>query len=347
MRTRARTANRRAGWGDRERRRSEVGKSEAGETVKVLPSTSARASAVSLFPLHALLDDRRGPSAAWTSLESGTHDECGRNRRVVVSFIAVRRWAESSRKKKQACGLRRPQRAEAEIHQLNAHLEDRVAARTAELEAVNNELEAFAYSVSHDLRAPLRAIDGFSAMVIEDSEGKRDEADLGHLQRVRDAAQRMAALIDDLLGLSRVGRQGMQPATVDVPSRDGPHRSRRDRWQGARILHPRRWRWLLTLATPSTSSECSSECTRLMNSKASASAWRPSRFGRPPRRPRLGRERGREGRDVLLHAAGSDSLHRRPHSSFTPNSAPSSPPTASPRRDGAAAGAGRAFAHSA
>ena len=106
--------------------------------------------------------------------------------------------------------------AESEIRSLNAELEARVSSRTAQLEATNKELEAFAYSVSHDLRAPLRAIDGFSAMVIEDGADKLDETDVEHLQRVRDAAQRMAALIDDLLGLSRVGRQDMQLAPVNV-----------------------------------------------------------------------------------------------------------------------------------
>jgi signal transduction histidine kinase len=107
-------------------------------------------------------------------------------------------------------------RAEAEISGLNAELEARVASRTARLETVNKELETFAYSVSHDLRAPLRAIDGFSQMVVEDAGGRLAEDDLDHLQRVRNAAQRMAAMIDNLLALSRASRTELSRERVDV-----------------------------------------------------------------------------------------------------------------------------------
>jgi PAS domain S-box-containing protein len=106
--------------------------------------------------------------------------------------------------------------AEEEIRRLNAELETRVLSRTAQLEASNKELEAFAYSVSHDLRAPLRAIDGFSQMVIEDAAERLDATDVEHLQRARAAARRMAALIDDLLGLSRISRKNMLRQEVDL-----------------------------------------------------------------------------------------------------------------------------------
>lgn len=106
--------------------------------------------------------------------------------------------------------------AEDEVRRLNAELEQRVVARTAQLEATNRELEAFAYSVSHDLRAPLRAIDGFSAMVAEDAAEHLTAADVEHLQRVRNAAQRMGLLIDDLLGLSRTARKDLTVTSVDL-----------------------------------------------------------------------------------------------------------------------------------
>jgi PAS domain S-box-containing protein len=106
--------------------------------------------------------------------------------------------------------------AEAEIQRLNAELAERVVSRTAQLTAVTKELEAFAYSASHDLRAPLRVIDGFSAMVLEDAGGVLGPEDVRHLQRVREAAQRMSRLIDDLLGLSRLARRELIRERVDV-----------------------------------------------------------------------------------------------------------------------------------
>jgi len=107
-------------------------------------------------------------------------------------------------------------KAEETIHRLNAQLEERVTQRTAELEAANKELESFSYSVSHDLRAPLRAVDGFSQAVLEDYGPQLPEEGRRCLQTIREGAQRMGALIDDLLTFSRLGRLPLSKRAVET-----------------------------------------------------------------------------------------------------------------------------------
>jgi PAS domain S-box-containing protein len=107
-------------------------------------------------------------------------------------------------------------RAEEEVSRLNRELEQRVADRTAALEAANRELEAFSYSVSHDLRAPLRAIDGFTRVLMEDHAPQLDDEGKRYLQRVGAAARRMNELIEDLLALSRVTRAELHLLAVDL-----------------------------------------------------------------------------------------------------------------------------------
>ena len=110
---------------------------------------------------------------------------------------------------------------EVEIRRLNEELEERVLARTLQLEATNRELEAFVYSVSHDLRQPLSAINAFSQLVVEDAGEQLSGESREHLARVRAAAQRMALMIDGLLELSRAARIDLVIEHVDVSAMAG------------------------------------------------------------------------------------------------------------------------------
>lgn len=107
-------------------------------------------------------------------------------------------------------------KAEIEIRLLNENLERRVMERTEQLNETNRELEAFSYSVSHDLRAPLRGIDGFSLSLLEDYSDKLDDKGQDYLRRIRNASQRMGYLIDDMLSLSRLSRAEMKVGEVDM-----------------------------------------------------------------------------------------------------------------------------------
>jgi len=113
--------------------------------------------------------------------------------------------------------VRERQRAEEAIRELNEGLETKVRERTAQLTASNRELEAFGYSVSHDLRTPLRAIDGYSQILAEEYDDKAlDDTGRSYLERIRRAAGHMGRLIDDLLELARVTRSDFQNETVDL-----------------------------------------------------------------------------------------------------------------------------------
>lgn len=107
-------------------------------------------------------------------------------------------------------------RAEAEIRQLNLDLEWRVRERTTELEAANGELDAFSYSVSHDLRAPLRAVDGFTGILVSDYQDRLDSEGRRVLGIVQSQARYMGRLIDNLLRFARLGRQALHKAEIDM-----------------------------------------------------------------------------------------------------------------------------------
>lgn len=122
----------------------------------------------------------------------------------VVGYFAL---IEDSSKRK---------RAEAALQRLNAELEQRVVERTQALEQANREMQSFSYSISHDLRAPLRAIDGFSKIVLAGSAGKFDQETIDNLGRIAAAAERMGRLIDDLLKLSQVSRTELRRQAVNL-----------------------------------------------------------------------------------------------------------------------------------
>ena len=127
-------------------------------------------------------------------------------------------------------------RAEDEVRRLNAELDERVRVRTAQVEAANKDLEAFTYSVSHDLRAPLRAMDGFSQILMDEYAPKLEPECVRYLGLVRKGAQTMGRLIDDLLAFSRLGRQVMSKSFVDMDEVvRGAIESLKDQTQGRRV----------------------------------------------------------------------------------------------------------------
>jgi len=107
-------------------------------------------------------------------------------------------------------------KAQEQLHRMNEELEQRVQERTADLEAVNKELESFSYSVSHDLRAPLRAIDGYGKVLLEDCAGLLDGDALRTLARIRENTHRMGSIIEDLLTLSRLSRSSLRLEPLDL-----------------------------------------------------------------------------------------------------------------------------------
>ncbi len=157
-------------------------------------------------------------------------------------------------------------RAEQEIQRLNADLERRVVARTAQLEATNRELESFSHSVSHDLRAPLRAVDGFSEILIEDYGGCLDAIGQAHLRRIRGGAQHMTDLIDGLLSLSRLNRDRLRKELVDLSVMAAE--------VIAELRDADRGRDVEATIAPGLTAECDPRLTRLALENLLGNAWK-------------------------------------------------------------------------
>ncbi|MBU1969268.1 MAG: two-component sensor histidine kinase [Gammaproteobacteria bacterium] len=132
----------------------------------------------------------------------------------ILMVIGIARIAPVFRSVRQA--KEDAQLAEKEVRTLKEKLEARVTERTSQLEAANKELEAFSYSVSHDLRSPLRAIDGFSSILLENYSAKLDDEGKRLLGVVRDNTSHMGQLIDDILQFSRTGRAELASVVVDM-----------------------------------------------------------------------------------------------------------------------------------
>lgn len=162
---------------------------------------------------------RKDGMSIWTLVSTGPlYDESGRyiGAMALITDITQRRQAEE------------------QVRQLNAELERRITERTTQLEFSNRELEAFAYSVAHDLRAPLRSISNFTLALSEDCADKLDTTGLDYLQRIRASSQRMAELIDGILALSRVNRTEFVETGVNLSAVARSISEQLQRWQPER-----------------------------------------------------------------------------------------------------------------
>jgi light-regulated signal transduction histidine kinase (bacteriophytochrome) len=182
----------------------------AAEKAGYLPSSAEYSRAV-LNILEDLTEDRermRDTHRAMINILTDFRDEKEQLQRTQRAMQNILQDVDDERCQRQD--------AEQEVRRVNAHLEERVSVRTAQLELANQELEGFSYSVSHDLRTPLRAIEGFSSILCEDHADALDNEGRRLLNVIVDGTRRMSQLIDDILAFSRFGRVDMIVRSIDM-----------------------------------------------------------------------------------------------------------------------------------
>ncbi len=165
--------------------------------------------------LHFLLSTYENAASQYRALQRA-ESELRLHRDQLEELVAERTAKLEAANENLRQEMTQRKQAEEALQKAHDELEVKVSERTKELAEANKELEAFSYSVSHDLRAPLRGMDGFSQALLEDYAHKLDATGKDYLQRVRAATERMGDLIDDLLALSRVARTEMKRETVDL-----------------------------------------------------------------------------------------------------------------------------------
>ena len=197
---------------------------------------------------------------------------------------------------------RRREQAESDLRRLNATLEQKVEERTRSLQAANRELEAFSYSMSHDLRAPLRAINGFTELIAENHLKSLDHEARGYLERIRAASQRMARLIDDLMNLCRIARMDLVRDRLDLSRLAAEVVAELQEGEPQRAVHVR--------IAPGLVNEADRGLTQIVLANLLGNAWKfTARRERPAITFGATQRAGRPCYFVRDNGAGFDMLH--------------------------------------
>lgn len=174
-----------------------------------------------LWPEAVALRFQRSDNAVWSAGQPVEFDECGVTADGQMRCWKVFKFLVQIAPDRRLLGgvaldITRLKEADQRIRQINAELEERVTARTTELQSKNRELETFSYSVSHDLKAPLRGIDGYSRLLLDNYDKRLDDEGRTFLKNIRQGAEQMQRLIDDLLAYSRLERRELITGRIDL-----------------------------------------------------------------------------------------------------------------------------------